>query len=420
MKKSLFAIAAVTAFAGAAQAQSSVTVYGILDVGYIGSNAREGTTKIQRSAFGQNAETTSRLGFRGTESLGGGMDAFFTVEFGLTPNNANLSGGGAADAFQSTAQGGGTAIDNRQSFVGLRQKGIGQFAIGRQYTPVFVAGAATSAGQYNNVVGDVVYGGASSVWAATTSTVQGNNNGIGYTNRASNAITVQSDRFGGLVVSAMYAMNNQDRTATGGPGGAGTAGTQNTNWNMSGIGADFRWKKLIVTAAYQAFNTDYDTGAAAGTAPVVVALGGAGVAPGANLAAFAGLARAQIKDNQMLAGAVYDFGIVKAYAQYTQRKLDQGLGENLNRNAQQIGVRGNWTPKIESWASVGNGSVKSAVNGVTANFTGYQLGTNYILSKRTNAYGIFGSTTTSSTSGVGSLPGGASANQYAVGVRHTF
>ncbi|MCX7238371.1 porin, partial [Polynucleobacter sp.] len=42
MKKSLLAVAAIGAFASAAQAQSSVTVYGILDVGYIGSNAREG------------------------------------------------------------------------------------------------------------------------------------------------------------------------------------------------------------------------------------------------------------------------------------------------------------------------------------------------------------------------------------------
>jgi predicted porin len=420
MKKSLLAVAAMGAFASAAQAQSSVTVYGILDVGYIGSNAREGSTFTQKSAFGQNAETTSRLGFRGNEDLGGGMSAFFTVELGLTPNNANLSGGTAHDPIQATAQGSGTAIDNRQSFVGLKKNGIGQFAIGRQYTPVFVAGAATSPGQYNNVVGDMVYAGASSVWAATTSQAQGNNNGIGYTNRASNAITAQTDRFGGLVVSAMVAMNNQDRTAAGGAGGAGTAGTSNTNWNMSGVGVDFRWQKLIVTGAYQAFNTDYDTGVAAGTSQPVVSFGGNGVAPAANLATFTAQARAQIKDNQMLAGAVYDFGILKAYAQYTQRKVDAGLGENLNRNGQQIGVRGNWTPKIESWASIGNGSVKSAVNGVTANFTGYQLGTNYILSKRTNLYGIFGSTTTSSTSGVGQLPGGASANQYALGVRHTF
>ena len=45
MKKSLFAIAAVTAFAGAAQAQSSVTVYGILDVGFASGYAKNGATK---------------------------------------------------------------------------------------------------------------------------------------------------------------------------------------------------------------------------------------------------------------------------------------------------------------------------------------------------------------------------------------
>jgi len=110
MKKSLLAVAAIGAFASAAQAQSSVTVYGILDVGYIGSNAREGSVssaatgsqvnKIQKSAFGQSAEQTSRLGFKGTEDLGGGASAFFTVELGLTPQNSELSGGASTDALQ--------------------------------------------------------------------------------------------------------------------------------------------------------------------------------------------------------------------------------------------------------------------------------------------------------------------------------
>jgi predicted porin len=84
MKKSLFAIAAVTAFAGAAQAQSSVTVYGIVDAGYIGTNNRVSaagrTTKATGGEFGQGAESTTRLGFRGNEDLGGGMSAFFTLE----------------------------------------------------------------------------------------------------------------------------------------------------------------------------------------------------------------------------------------------------------------------------------------------------------------------------------------------------
>jgi len=84
MKKSLFAMAAVTAFAGAAQAQSSVTVYGIMDIGYVGGNSRvaSGTaaTKGTSNAFTASAESTSRLGFKGNEDLGGGSSAYFTVE----------------------------------------------------------------------------------------------------------------------------------------------------------------------------------------------------------------------------------------------------------------------------------------------------------------------------------------------------
>ena len=132
MKKSLFALAAVGAFAGAAQAQSSVTVYGILDVGYVGSSSRvptagtpSGNPTTQKSTnnqFGASAETSSRLGFRGTEDLGGGTSAFFTVETGLQPTNATAS-----------------AWNNRQSFVGAKKNGIGQFSIGTQYTPAFQA-----------------------------------------------------------------------------------------------------------------------------------------------------------------------------------------------------------------------------------------------------------------------------------------
>jgi predicted porin len=413
MKKSLFAIAAVTAFAGAAQAQSSVTVYGILDVGYIGSNQIVGATKTQRSQFGQSAETTSRLGFRGTEDLGGGMSAFFTVEMGLTPQNPNLSGSSTAyDQWQKTNQNGGSAMDNRQSFVGLSSKGIGQVSLGRMYTPVFVAGAATSTGQYNNVVGDIIYaGGASGTYSAAQSNT-GQNTGIAFTNRASNALAIQSDRFGGLVLSGMAAMSNSNTTESVGAGG-------NTNWSMLGAGANFTWKKLIVTGAYQNFATRYDNSIAAVAAATSPNLSLGGTGPTSSLASgsVALVAAQDLRDTQGLVGAVYDFGVLKAYGQWVTRKLNGSGVEQLNRSAQQIGVRGNWTPKIESWASVGNGRIKAAAGQEIANFTGYQLGTNYILSKRTNLYGIFGSTQTSSTA---NITGGASVNQYAVGVRHTF
>ena len=443
MKKSLLAVAAIGAFASAAQAQSSVTVYGILDVGFIGSNAKEGTVssaatgaqanKIQKSAFGQSAEQTSRLGFKGTEDLGGGASAFFTVELGLTPQNSELSGGTAEDRLQRTTNASGSAVDNRQSFVGLKKNGIGQFAFGRQYTPVFNTGAATSPGQYNNVVGDVVYS-SGSVFNSSATTTNGTNNGIGFTNRASNALTAQSDRFAGFQVGGMYALNNQNQTELSAPGTTAVAGGGNTNWNGWGLNGNFTWQKLYVGIAYQSFKTQYTTGVSpstANSAASIVNLGSVGVQSGQAIAAGALFPAAQISDKQTLAGATYDFGILKAYAQWVGRKVQNDYssaattnsaavtaGEQLNRNAQQIGVRSYITPTIESWASIGNGKIKASVGAATANFVGWQLGSNYYLSKRTNLYAIYGQTQTSSTSATAGV--GASANQYAVGVRHTF
>ena len=141
MKKSLFAVAAMTAVAGAAQAQSSVTVYGILDVGINSGNARlapGGSTAVSRAtgvAISGGAESTNRLGFKGTEDLGGGSSAFFTAEFQLYPTDQTLSGNG------------NTGLLNRQTFAGLKKNGIGQFAIGTQYTPIHNAVGATDPGQ---------------------------------------------------------------------------------------------------------------------------------------------------------------------------------------------------------------------------------------------------------------------------------
>ena len=112
---------------------------------------------------------------------------------------------------------------------------------------------------------------------------------------------------------------------------------------------------------------------------------------------------------------------MKAYAQWVGRRVqnDYAGGEQLNRNAQQIGVRSFITPTIETWASIGNGKYRTTVGTTSANITGWQLGTNYLLSKRTNLYAIYGQTQTSSGSTTPNTTG-AGANQYAVGVRHTF
>ena len=457
MKKSLFAVAALSAIAGAAQAQSSVTVYGILDVGYVGTNKTlttgttgNTTTKTTTSAFTQNAEQTSRLGFKGTEDLGGGASAFFTVELGLTPMNGNISGSSKAfDAYQGTTNNGGSAVDNRQSFVGYKKNGIGQAALGRQYTPVFNAGAVTSPGQYNNLVGDVVYaGGSAGLGSDAAGFAGGSGDSLAFTNRASNAVTAQSDRFGGLMVSGMYALNNKNATqSTASVGG-------NTNWNGWGLGADFTWQKLQVTAAYQSFKTQYTNnvldsalitnfGAAStsgqqinacstsGTTSAIVVTGTTGPA-GTSTCNTANMSLASNRsDKQTLVGATYDFGILKAYGQWVGRKIQEDAaqttsngttavtaGEQLNRNAQQIGVRSFITPTVEGWASIGTGRMKATYGAATLNFTGWQAGSNYYLSKRTNLYAIYGQTQTSTTSAVAGA--GSSANNYAVGLRHTF
>ena len=392
MKKLLTAML-LSAGVSIASAQSSVTVYGILDMGYVGSNqkltstAGSAPTKTQIGQFGQGTESTNRLGLKGTEDLGGGTSAFFTTEFQLYPQDQNLSGSS------------NSGLLNRQTFVGLKQTGLGSAAIGRQYTPIFNAAAQTNPGQYNNVVGDVVYLGSTSGGAGTSTatTITGQENGIGFTNRASNSITAQTDRFNGFSANAMYQLNNKDTTQT-----AASTGGQ-TNSNGYGISVDYIRDKLLVNAARQSF-TQNTTGTATAFTDV-------------NTATFV-----SAKDVQNYAGATYDFGILKAYAQWIQRTITSTIdgSQFAKRTAQPVGVRAFITPKVEGWASVGNGKYDQygSTNG-TVPFTAYQIGSNYWLSKRTNLYTIYGSTQSSgnqqTTAGAAS-----SKNMYALGMRHTF
>jgi predicted porin len=425
MKKSLFAVAAMSAIAGAAQAQSSVTVYGLLDMGYVGSNAKTVSSagvvnKTTTSSFGQSQENTSRLGFKGTEDLGGGSSAFFTVEMGLTPQNPNIGGGGAKDTLQSNNNNGGSTLDNRQSFVGLKKSGLGQFAFGRQYTPIFNAGAATDASQYANVVGNVVYQGSSIAGTSTDGGVGAGSYNNSFTNRASNQLSAKSDNFAGFTVSGMYALNNTNATQTSSTTAGGTA-----NWNGWGLSGDYTWQKLYLTVAYQSFKTQYTNQINTSATSTNV---GQGVTGGQSIAAASLLfAPALTSDKQTYVGGTYDFGILKAYAQWVGRKVQNDVaspaGQQANRTAQQLGVRSFITPTVEAWGSIGNGKftgpVATAGNPASVSFLGWQLGSNYYLSKRTNLYAIYGQT--QSTSGSANTAGsGATSNQYTVGVRHTF
>ena len=134
MKKSLIALA-VLATAGVASAQSSVTLFGIVDATLAyGKGSIANKTQLTNSGY-----NSSRLGFRGTEDLGGGMSASFWLEAGV--NNDNGSGAPTNINNQTTGTSAATAgtqglTFNRRSTVSLGG-GWGEVRLGRDYTPHF-------------------------------------------------------------------------------------------------------------------------------------------------------------------------------------------------------------------------------------------------------------------------------------------
>jgi predicted porin len=126
MKKSVLALAALGAFAGAASAQSSVTMFGVVDLGVR-------TVSNDDRVYGMSTDgmSSSRLGFRGVEDLGGGLKAGFWLEMGL-----------AADTGRSNTNGNwgsGTEnqlLFNRRSTLSLSNQ-WGELRLGRDYTATF-------------------------------------------------------------------------------------------------------------------------------------------------------------------------------------------------------------------------------------------------------------------------------------------
>ena len=143
MKKTLIAIAALAS--ASAFAQSSVTLYGVMNGGVNQTKATSaaGVTTTTSANNAAGAWASNRLGFTGTEDLGGGMKAAFTYELGM---NAD----GTGDL--------GVAGGVRQSHVTLSGN-MGSINFGRQYNPLFLLTVATDAGAANNLsAGRTAYG----------------------------------------------------------------------------------------------------------------------------------------------------------------------------------------------------------------------------------------------------------------------
>ncbi|HVK95757.1 MAG TPA: porin [Noviherbaspirillum sp.] len=117
MKKSLLAAAALGTFATMAHAQSSVTVYGLVDMGLV---AESGGAAGSVTKLTSGVTSGSRLGFRGQEDLGGGLSALFVLENGLNADTGTAAQGGL--------------LFGRLSYVGLKG-GFGSMTFGRHLSP---------------------------------------------------------------------------------------------------------------------------------------------------------------------------------------------------------------------------------------------------------------------------------------------
>jgi predicted porin len=243
MKKSLLALAALGAFAGAAFAQSSVTMYGLIDANVgkdIGSAAKR---------MGQGA--SSRLGWRGVEDLGGGMQAFFQLENRFTPWNGMTNGGaGTSNGSQDTQF-------QARSYVGLRG-GWGEVRLGREYNGSFF---------HSELFGDA-WG-----WDTVAFTIFGaiQRSPVPQGTNVNSAITYNSPNMGGFTFTAQIAESNGNCGAKtqASPGAAITLGT--CAERPKAFGASYAAGPFTIRAgidnpgnkndSWTTFSTTYDFGA---------------------------------------------------------------------------------------------------------------------------------------------------------------
>jgi len=123
-----FVSVAAAAFSSGALAQSTLTLFGVVDTAV--QHIKGGDAQVTRLSSG--ALNGSRLGFKGVEDLGGGLSASFHLEAGLNTD----SGSGRRTSTDNVTNTAGQAITfNRRSTVGLKG-GFGEVRLGRDYTPV--------------------------------------------------------------------------------------------------------------------------------------------------------------------------------------------------------------------------------------------------------------------------------------------
>ena len=358
MKKSLIALA-VLAASGAAMAQSTVTLYGVVDA-YVSSTKTTSvagtnppgftTSKLTQNGVNSGGQNGSRWGIRVKEDLGGGLAAVATIEAGLNADTGTNAQGGLPYG--------------RQVFGGL-SGGFGTLTLGRQYSAYDDIHGTTSV-QGNNAF-DVSLGNFFNLRAAdfgvagpTAATVNAATAGVGawvsYDNaRVNNSIKYQSNSYGGFSGALVYGFG-ENKTAA-------TAATHDTSFNL-------KYANGPITGAVAYQENQFSP---------------------------------TFKLKNTLVGGAYDFGAAKLFANYNRAKFTNVAKQNEYSLGVAVPV-GALTLVGQYAQSNGDDIGKSK---------GFGLEAWYDLSKRTRAYTSYANTKKEALNNERNTV-------FAVGLRHSF
>jgi GBP family porin len=378
MKKSLFALGVLGTFAGAANAQSSVTLYGLIDAGITYTNNQGGAKNVQATSGAVNG---SRWGLRGAEDLGGGLKAIFTLENGFNIDNGKFGQNGAEFG--------------RQAFVGLSSDRAGAVTLGRQYDSVvdYLGPLALTGTQFGG----------------TQAAHPFDNDNLDNSFRVNNSIKYQSVNYGGLKFGGLYGFSN-------------AAGGFSDNRAYS-LGASYNYGPLNVAASYMQLNNAGSTLNASGA-----------VTSDATFAAS--------RQRTYGAGVSYAFGPANVGFVFSQTHLDNATGIGASASGTTNGLtltggsarftnyevngRYNFTP---AWSLSGAYTFTDAsLDGVSPKYNQVSLQTAYALSKRTDVYlqGVYqhvsGTGDSGLTANINGLSASSTNSQVAatIGLRHRF
>ncbi len=324
MKKSLLALAVFGSFAGVASAQTSVVLYGIIDAAVRRDVGLDDSTKLSmRNGSNMNS---NRIGFRGTEDLGGGMNAHFVLESGF------YSGTGQQTPVT------GFAFD-RLAFVGVTT-GFGTLDMGRVYGPAFYAALSSDPMEAHFTGVDPLLRNSVSASQSSTNTTLSNT-------RTDNAL-LYTNKFGDLTVRAMYAFGEVANGANSGSTKAVGAVYQNANFSLD---AAYTRKSISADNSNPAYGND-----------VVAAYRPA---------------------NYYTVGGTYTLGGLRASLGYSKESRETAAKDH-NERVLWAGLRYNLTPLL----AVSSGYFKEDLssNRGASRKDLYMLAATYALSKRTSLF----------------------------------